>query len=160
MQFEKIISIVLLKTIYEKMGNKMVERKFLRIIMSSITSEQLFYSLGLSVILFLLVFVSEIVFFAYTVVPIIYGWFSRDKIGSIIVGVVPVLGFLLSGILVLTGTHDQDTSRIGIAILYFGTLAIIGGMGGYFGAKRKKMYLIPVIILSCIWFMIFISGLN
>ena len=138
----------------------MVDRKWIQSIMSSMTPKQLFYSLGLSITLFLLVFVFEPIFILYSVVPIIYGWVSRDKIGSIIVGVVPTLEFLLLGILILVGTYDADMSRIKMTIIYFGSLAFIGGMGGYFGAKRKKEYLILVIFLSCIWFMIFTSGIN
>ncbi|WP_394698010.1 hypothetical protein [uncultured Methanolobus sp.] len=138
----------------------MVDRKWIQSIMSSITPKQLFYSLGLSITLFLLIFVFEPIFLLYSVVPIIYGWVSRDKIGSTVVGVVPTFGFLLYGMLILIGTYDADMSRIKMTLVYFGSLAGIGGMGGYFGAKRKKEYLILIIFLSCIWFMIFISGID
>jgi hypothetical protein len=92
----------------------------------------------------------------FPAVPIVYGWITKNEIGAILVGVLPIVGFFI--FLILLTLHNLPPhiflKWIVDVISYGGRLSIIAGSGGYFASKR----VVPVAILLGIpWFFIFLS---
>jgi hypothetical protein len=45
-------------------------------------------------------------------------------------------------------------------IIYWGILMVIAGLAGYSAAKKELKYLVVSVILTGVWFAVFVSGLN
>jgi len=101
------------------------------------------------------------VMFMIPAAPLIYGWITRDKIGSIVVGIIPWFGFMMS-IAIMSGSIYDFFSPIKFIelIFYYGIYSIVGGLAGYFASKRDIAYLLIAIILAMGWITIFISGID
>ena len=101
-------------------------------------------------------FVETFILFLFPAAPIIYGGITRDRSGSILVGALPIMGFLL----LLNFNYfypSPDLKRIVKVVAYGVSLSIISGLEGYFASKR----MIPIaILLGALWFFIFISGFD
>jgi hypothetical protein len=90
--------------------------------------------------------------------PIIYGWLRRDKIGSMMIGIIPMVGFILGGLLIWGGSCT--ISEIVRSIAYVGSLSMAGGLAGYFAAKRKLKYLLVAICFGILWIFSLLSGIH
>ncbi|ABE51283.1 NosD domain-containing protein [Methanococcoides burtonii] len=101
------------------------------------------------------------VMFMIPATPLIYGWITRDKIGSIVVGIIPWFGFMMS-IAIMSGSIYDFFSPIKFIelIFYYGIYSIVGGLAGYFASKRKIEYLLIAIVLAMGWITIFLSGID
>jgi hypothetical protein len=89
--------------------------------------------------------------------PIIYGLLTGDRIGSVIIGVIPVIGLFLDiylGLIVSGEFIETET------LAYFGILIILGGMEGYFASKKEIEYNILSICCFLFWMVIFVRGIN
>ena len=94
----------------------------------------------------------------FPAIPIIYGWITKNEIGAILAGVLPIIGVF---ILLNFYLSPPNLERIVVVIAYGGRLSIIAGSAGYFASKR----IIPVAILLPIllgvpWFFIFCTGIH
>lgn len=93
--------------------------------------------------------------FFLALAPIMYGLITRDKIGSVIIGVVPVVGLFLyfySSSIISGEFISVET------LVYFGVLAILGGMEGYFTSVKKIEYNLLAICCFLFWTVIFSRG--
>jgi hypothetical protein len=61
--------------------------------------------------------------------PIIYGWLRGDKIGSMMIGIIPMAGFILGGLLIWGG--PCTISEMVRSIAYVSSLSMTGGLAGY-----------------------------
>lgn len=93
--------------------------------------------------------------FLLPIAPITYGLITRDKIGSVIIGVVPVVGLFLDIYLSLIISGDFISMEI---LAYFGILAILGGLEGYFASIKEIQYNILAICCFLFWVVFFIRG--
>ncbi|WP_135605140.1 hypothetical protein [Methanococcoides sp. NM1] len=78
---------------------------------------------------------------------IMYGLITRDKIGSVIIGVVPVVGLFLY--FELSSIISGEFISMGI-LAYFGILAILAGMEGYFASIKEIQY--NILAICCFLF--------
>jgi hypothetical protein len=53
-----------------------------------------------------------------------------------------------------------ETERILDIFTYFGSLAIIGGLEGYYASKEQFDSLIIAVVLAIFWISIFLNGLD
>jgi len=90
--------------------------------------------------------------------PIIYGWIRGDKIGSIMIGTVPMVGIIFGGLLISGGAYTPPMMMYGIA--YVGSLSMAGGLEGYFASKRELKHLLVAICFGILWILIFFSGID
>ena len=90
--------------------------------------------------------------------PIIYGWIRGDKIGSIMIGTVPMAGFILGGLLISGGSSNLPVMVRSIA--YVGSLSMAGGLGGDVASKRELKYLLVAIWLGILWILSLLSGID
>jgi ABC-type polysaccharide/polyol phosphate export permease len=101
---------------------------------------------------------SLIIILLFPVTPVIYGWITRDHVGAMIIGILPM--FLL-GLIIPARSGDFPESRwIITGIVYWGMLMLLAGLAGYFAAKKELKYLIVSVFLIGVWFAVFVSGLN
>jgi len=104
--------------------------------------------------------VGTIFFFALPAVPIIYGCITKDKIGSILIGVLPFLGFFISGFIIShSGLADVKLPQIR-EVLYMLSLIGIPGIEGYFASRREILSVSIAICLYILWFRIFLLGIH
>lgn len=89
--------------------------------------------------------------------PIIYGLLTGDEIGSVIIGVIPVVGLFLDIYFGLIVSGEFISTK---TFAYFGILAILGGLVGYFAARKEIEYNILSICCFLFWMVIFVRGIN
>jgi hypothetical protein len=105
-------------------------------------------------------YVGTIFFFALPAVPIIYGCITKEKIGSILIGVLPFLGFFISGFIIShSGLADVRLPQIR-EVLYMLSLICIPGIEGYFASRRGILSVSIAICLYILWFRIFLLGIH
>ncbi len=116
-------------------------------------------ALCLSIILVILIYVNELVIFIFPIVPIIYGWKTRNVLGSVLIGMLPIFLFFLY--LYINNLDIYTPDRLKYVLPYIFKLMAIGGINGYLASKLPKRYSIPLVIIwSYIWYMLFISGID
>jgi hypothetical protein len=90
--------------------------------------------------------------------PIIYGLITRDKIGSVMVGAMPIVGTIIFGMLISGQLYDiSDITLIIYLVSYYGGLSVVGGLEGYFASKGEFMVAIG---FGALWVLVFFSGLD
>lgn len=114
----------------------------------------------LAFLVFLSLTVFELTVFLIPLVPFIYGWFSRDRLASSILGILPHILVLIYILLFLEGPNDQDISRITGSVIYWANLAFIGGTIGYLAALRTQGSLALSAVSAIVWTFILYSGLD
>jgi hypothetical protein len=93
--------------------------------------------------------------------PIIYGWIRGDKIGSIMIGTVPMVGIIFGGLLgLLISGGSSNLAEMVRSIAYVGSLSMAGGLGGYFASKRELKYLLVAICFGILWILILLGGIH
>ena len=102
---------------------------------------------------------SNIALMVTIIAPVAYGWHTKDTTGAVLIGVLP---FLLTTTIprIFFGTSVQDTNYIIRSALYIVTLCSIGGLEGYFAAKRENRAFVIAIVLAGLWAIVFLSGIN
>ena len=103
--------------------------------------------------------VSVIALILTIISPLVYGWYSRDGTGAILIGVIPFL--LTTGVSrIISITLPPGIEYLVYWILYIVSLSIIGGFGGFFAAKKTAGSLLVALILAGIWTGIFFTGMH
>lgn len=107
-------------------------------------------------------YVGTIFFFILPAIPIIYGCVTKDKIGAILIGVLPFLGFFISSFIIShSGMTDVRLPLPRIReILYMLSLICIPGIEGYFASRRRILSVSIAICLYILWFRIFLLGID
>ncbi|WP_445475699.1 hypothetical protein ACT9XH_02880 [Methanococcoides methylutens] len=96
----------------------------------------------------------------YPASPIIYGWVTRDKVGAVIVGTVPIVAFFLYPDYAAGYLYDFDMAQTVELVIFLLRIMIIGGLGGYFASKRELKFLIVAIALVILWFLVFMYSFH
>ena len=93
------------------------------------------------------------------IAPMMYGWYSRDEPGAILVGVVPFL--LTTGVSrIISCNTPQGIDYLVYSVIYVVLLSLAGGLEGYFAAKKTAESLLIALVLAGIWAGIFFSGIH
>lgn len=101
------------------------------------------------------------IIYLFPVAPIIYGSITGNKIGSVIVGTLPIIGFYFYAVIVLIDINEiSDITQAIDEIIYIGSFLIIGGFEGYFASKQKTEYLVVAVCLCILWVVIYLSGID
>jgi hypothetical protein len=93
------------------------------------------------------------------IAPVAYGWHTKDTTGAVIIGIFP---FLLTITIprIFFVIPVQDTDLLIRSALYLVALCSIGGLEGYFAAKREIRSFVIAAALAGLWAMVFLSGIN
>ena len=96
----------------------------------------------------------------FPMVPLIYGWFTGDAGGAVIIGTVPLMVFAV--LVAALGPPDVLTSgRIAQMLVFFVPLVLLGGLIGYCASRQKISWLILAACCGVVWLMYFIrAGFN
>lgn len=93
------------------------------------------------------------------IAPLVYGWYSRDETGAILVGALPIL--LITGVFrVITENDPAESGYLIYSIVYIALLCMVGGLEGYFAAKKTAGSLLIALLLAGIWTGIFFCGIR
>jgi hypothetical protein len=115
--------------------------------------------LCISIILVISIYINELVIFIFPIVPIIYGWKTRNLLGSVIMGMLPIMLLFLN--LHITNLDNYTPEQLRYMLTYISKLMVIGGINGYLVAKLSKKYSIPMLIIgSFMWYTLFITGID
>jgi hypothetical protein len=88
-------------------------------------------------------------------------WIRGDKIGSIMIGTVPMVGIIFGGLLgLLISGGSSNLAEMVRSIAYVGSLSMAGGLGGYFASKRELKYLLVAICFGILWILILLGGIH
>ena len=105
-------------------------------------------------------YVGPAFFFVLPAVPIIYGCITKEKIGAILIGVLPFLGFFIGSFIIShPGLADVRLPQIR-EVLYMLSLIGIPGIEGYFASRREILSVSIAICLYILWFRIFLLGID
>ncbi|MFA4824251.1 MAG: hypothetical protein WC593_03750 [Methanoregula sp.] len=103
--------------------------------------------------------VSIIALLLTIIAPIVYGWFSRNETGAILIGVVPFL--LTTGVSrIVSGNTPPGIDYLIYSVIYVASLSLTGGLEGFFAAKKTAGTLLIALVLAGIWTGIFLSGIR
>ena len=107
---------------------------------------------------FLLLVVFCVVFSLFPAIAIVAGWYTGNRAGAFLAGVLLLPVFSLSAYFLLRSTEMvfvyTDT------VLYIAVLSAICGLAGFCAAMRTKNYLALSVILTGIWLVVWMSGFN
>ena len=94
--------------------------------------------------------------FLFPAAPAIYGWITKNRFGSILVGAIPIMGFIL---LLNFGYFypSPNLERIIRVVTYGVCLSTVAGLEGYFASKRKYL---ATFCLCGLWLFIFLLGIH
>jgi len=91
--------------------------------------------------------------------PLAYGWYSRDRTGAILVGTLPFL--VVSGVIrIIAGNGTTGPGNLVYSLVYIAAQILVGGLEGFFAAKKTTGYLLIALLLAGIWAGIFFSGIH
>jgi len=103
--------------------------------------------------------VSIIALLLTIIAPLVYGWYSRDETGAILLGVVPFL--LTTGVSrIISGNSPAGIDYRIYSVIYVVLLSLAGGLEGFFAAKKTAGSLLIALVLAGIWAGIFFSGIH
>lgn len=117
-------------------------------------------SVAVLVLLLAVIFLDYFVFlfFILPAFPIIYGCITKEKLGSILIGVLPIMGFFIGFIVLaaseISGTRSLYAIEIFYILIYMIAISGIPGLEGYFSSKREILPLLIAICLYVLWFRI------
>jgi hypothetical protein len=94
---------------------------------------------------------------ATIIFPLVYGWYSKNTTGAVLIGVLP---FLLTMIVVRIWSGFENDNYLIRAVLWIGSLCVTGGLEGFFAAKKTPGFLLIALLLAGIWAGIFLSGIH
>lgn len=90
--------------------------------------------------------------------PIIYGYVTRDKVGSTLMGAMPFLGLFI--VILFSASNSSGFMKwLTSAIPFWLVLITIAGLEGYFASKRGFFFLVAI-SLYILWILLFLSGIH
>jgi len=97
--------------------------------------------------------------FILPMLPIVYGYITRDKVGSILMGAMPFFGFFI--VALFKASYSPIFMRwLTSAIPFWLVLITIAGLEGYFASKRKISSFLVAISLYILCILLFLSGIK
>nr|CBH38610.1 hypothetical membrane protein [uncultured archaeon] len=91
--------------------------------------------------------------FILPMLPIVYGYLTRDKVGAILMGVLAFAGFFGLMLFEELLSPNISTSWLNKAIPFYFILITIAGFEGYFASQRK---ILTACSLCILWILIFL----
>jgi hypothetical protein len=115
---------------------------------------------GGDVVFWILLLVAFCVLFSFfPAIAIIYGWYTGNKTGAILVGALP-FPLLFIFMFFLIRADNMVFIRVPDTMLFIGILSAICGIAGFCAAQRTKPFLAVSVILTGLWLIIWMSGFN
>jgi len=108
---------------------------------------------------FLLLVAFCIVFSIFPAIAVIYGWYTRNRIGAVLAGALPFPLFFIT-VFFLISSDNMVFIPVPGTILFIAFLSAICGLAGYCAAQRTKNYLAVSIILTGMWLIIWMKSFN
>jgi hypothetical protein len=108
---------------------------------------------------FLLLVAFCVLFSILPAIAIIYGWYTGNRNGAVLLGILPLPAFYLWGY-IMTWYQGVSPGDLFGTILWVITLSGICGLAGFCAAQRTKNYLAVSILLTGLWLIIWMSGFN
>ncbi|MGC9445180.1 MAG: hypothetical protein ACP5E9_09690, partial [Candidatus Methanospirareceae archaeon] len=93
------------------------------------------------------------------ILPILYGLKLRDKIGSILMGILPFSVIFIIILIESLLSSNYTSGRAVRTISYWFILIVIAGLEGYFASKGKGSLIIAIGLLIT-WYLWFLSGIH
>lgn len=100
----------------------------------------------------------SILFSPFPVLPILYGWYSGNRAGAVLAGILPLPFFFITGFFLLR--QDNMVFLPSDTISFIGILSAIPGLAGYCAAQKTKEYLAVSVVLAGLWLVFFLSGIH
>lgn len=92
-------------------------------------------------------------------IAVIYGWYTGNRIGSVLIGVCLLPVIFILGYIVISN-HNMVFFHVTGTIVYVAILSGIAGFAGYCAAQRTKSCLSVAIALNGIWIFVLMQGFN
>jgi hypothetical protein len=99
-----------------------------------------------------------LLFSPFPALPVLYGWYSGNRAGAVLAGILPLPLFFITGYFLLR--QDNMVFLAHDTISFVGILSAILGVAGYCAAQRTKEYLAVSVVLSGLWLVFFMSGID
>lgn len=113
-----------------------------------------------SIVSWLLLFVAFCVLFSVLpAIAIICGWYTGNRAAAILAGALPLPLLFIAGYL-LVSSGNMVFIRLPDTLIFISTLSVICGLTGFCAAQRTKNYLALSIILTGLWFVIWMWSFN
>ena len=104
-------------------------------------------------------FISIIALLATIISPLVYGWLSRDSTGAIVIGALPFL--LVTGVArIVSPPGPAEAGFLAWSVVYILSLSLVGGLEGYFAARKTTGNVLIALLLAALWAGIFFSGIH
>jgi len=94
-----------------------------------------------------------------TIAPVAYGWYKRDEIGAMLIGSAPFL-LTMCILRIISGNIPSGNDSLMYSALYILSLSLVGGVEGFFAAKKNLKSLLIAIFFAILWIVIFLSGIH
>ena len=94
----------------------------------------------------------------FLALPVLYGWYSGNRAGAVLAGILPLPLFFIAGYFLLS--RDNMVFLAHDTIPFVGILSAITGVAGYCAAQRTTEYLAVSVVLSGLWLVFFLSGID
>jgi len=108
----------------------------------------------------LLLFISFCILFSiFPAIAILYGWYTGNRAGAMIVGFLLLPLFYIAGFLLIS-PDNMVFVRLPETVIFIFTLSVLCGLTGLCAAHRTKNYLAVSIILTGLWLIIWMWGFN
>jgi len=103
--------------------------------------------------------VSIIALASTVIAPMLYGWYSPDRTGAILIGILPFL--VVTGVSrIVSGNSPPDPGYLAYSVFYVVSLSLVGGLEGFFAAKKTVGFVTISLFLALLWTGIFLSGIH
>ena len=104
------------------------------------------------------IFIDTGIMLIFPTAPIIYGWARKDKIGSMVIGIIPMAAVALYGVLKMLNSGELYNNMYEIIRIIgnLGSFSIAGGLAGYFASKGRIKYRLIAICFGILWIFIFL----
>lgn len=100
-----------------------------------------------------------ILFSIFPVVTILFGWYTGNRAGAVLIGIIGLpLAFICGSILLRPGNmvfHPHSST-----LPYITVLTAACALAGYCAAQKTKKYLAISVVLTGLWLVIWMSGFN
>jgi hypothetical protein len=108
----------------------------------------------------LLLFIGFVILFSvFPAIAILYGWYTGNRAGAVLAGFLLLPLFFIAGFFLIR-SNNMVFIRIPETVFFIGTLCAICGLAGWCAAQRTKNSLAVSILLTGLWLMIWLWGLN
>ncbi len=100
----------------------------------------------------------SVLFIPFPAFPVLYGWYSGNRMVAVLAGILPLPLVFLAGFFL---RPPGDVVHLVSGTLPFvAVLAALTGLAGYCAAARTKEYLAVSVVLTGLWLVLFLYGID